>query len=114
MKIKAFILRRKTSKQGKVYYVAPYGNCDLLGFEMNEAGDIEVSYCEREQKPATAAYTKPQAPVRATITPRSQPPKIVPRDTPHHRPPPPQDYVDHTAKPYDESVPWPDDSELPF
>lgn len=118
-RVKAFVLRKKISKAGKTYYSAPYGNCDLLGF-LNEAGDIEVSYVEREVRPTGYAprgeaptATQPQArqasPPR--ITPRPQAPKIIPRDAPHHRPQPiPQDYVDYTK----EDIPWPDESEIPF
>ncbi len=115
-KITAFTLRRKMSKAGKTYYVAPYGNVDLLGFEVGASGDIEVSYVEREARPATAGYMKPQvAPGgRPKIVPRSGP--ITPRATPHHRPPPPpvpEDFVDHTAVPY-EDTPMPDADDCPF
>lgn len=117
MKIKAFVLRRKMSKQGKTYFVAPYGNVDLLGFEVGESGDIEVSYVEREAKPATAGYRAPQA--QATRSP-----KIIPRTNPvqirephaqqgHHRPPSqvPEDFVDHTQNAWPEDDPGP---EIPF
>jgi len=118
MKIKAFTLRVKTSKQGKQYWVAPMGAVDLLAFQDAE-GNIEVSYCEREATPATASPARPQAqPVQASrpvITPRQQPVKIIPRDAPHHRPaqPMPQDYVDHTRPPENEA-PWPEIDEIPF
>lgn len=122
MKIKAFTLRKKISKQGKEYWISPYGSVDLLGFA-NEAGDIEVSYVERETRPNTYAPPsgQPRSPQQVSgprITPRPQAPKIIPRDTPHHRPQPqqaPQDYVDHSIPPDDGSPPWPDvDDSIPF
>ena len=99
MRIKAFTLRIKTSKQGKQYWVAPYGNVDLLAFQDSE-GNIEVSYCEREARPATGYPAKPQAQATRApkITPRPQPqtaerPRIIPRDQQQR-----QDYVDHTRQ----------------
>ncbi len=118
--MKAFILRKKTSKAGKIYFVSPYGHIDLLGFP-NEAGDIEVSYCEREVRPGTAPYAgapaRPQTQAAPKIVPRQGPPKIIPRDGPHHRAQQiPQDYVDHT-KPsdlYEDGDPGFDESQAPF
>lgn len=75
-KIKAFTLRHKKSKAGTPYFIAPYGDVDLLGF-ISPSGDIEVSYVEREARPgARPAQTAPSAPQPA---PR---PKIIPRESP--------------------------------
>lgn len=82
MRIKAFTLRKKTSKAGKVYYIAPYGNVDLLGFVSDASGDIEVSYVERDVKPVQGPIARPQAAARPAIQPRQMPPKIIPRNNP--------------------------------
>lgn len=73
-KISAFIARKKTSKAGKVYYAAPYGLVDLVGF-LNAEGDILFHYSEREDRQV--------APGKSRITPAARPeparPKIIPR-----------------------------------
>ena len=78
--MKAFTLRLKKSKAGKEYYIAPYGDCDLIGFQQPN-GDINVSYSDRA--PARSAAPPQQAPrhpqSRPKIIPREPRPTITPR-----------------------------------
>lgn len=121
-RIRAFTLRKKTSKAGMIYFIAPFGDVDLLAFSDDETGNITAYYSPREQKPATAPYTQPQS--RPKIIPRSNPVQIREpnRNAPHHRPqsqaPPHQAFIDYTAQrmmdvPQDEA-PWPEEPEIPF
>lgn len=129
-KIKAFTLRKKVSKAGKIYFTSPFGEVDLLAFQ-KESGDIEVFYSSRTPRPVQGAYAAPQqqAPqtgIKPKIIPRSPPQRIIPREAPHHRPQPiPQDYVDHTVpdmgtdferleKSWDEEDPGPTMEDLPY
>lgn len=73
-KIKAFTLRKKTSKAGKEYYVSPYGEVDLFAFQ-DKNGDIVCFYSPRTPAPVQAANrgVKPASPeARPKITPRPQ------------------------------------------
>lgn len=87
-KIKAFTLRHKKSKAGKDYFVSPLGDIDLLGF-ITAAGDIEVSYVERESaRPSAGPPRAPQPQARPKIIPRESRPTITPRQEPPHQDPP--------------------------
>lgn len=122
-RIRAFTLRRKTSKKGTIYYTAPFGDVDILAFADMESGNITAYYSSREPNPAIANPRQPQqaSTDRPKIIPRPQPAVIrePSRQTPHHRPAPPipSDHVDHTKVPdlYEGGDPGFDDADLiPF
>lgn len=101
-KLKAFILRRKISKKtNKPYWIAPYGNVDLLCFQDEATGDIICDYVERTQ---ALPQRPPIQPNRASgehhrpaIIPKPPIQKIIPRGNESHSH---QPYIDHTASGY--------------
>ncbi|MES2874472.1 MAG: hypothetical protein V4708_12165 [Bacteroidota bacterium] len=89
-KINAFIARKKTSKAGKVYYAAPYGLVDLVGF-VNQAGDIMFHYSEREESQVHPGKTQTTGPTYGAGSTERPKPKITPKPqnlAPQSGPPP--------------------------